>query len=125
MHECKTDTYGFWLPFLSNSASQWLSDDQWSADWYVGIPKSIELLMDEITCSTEYILGEEDCKAFVSVLSDYGIETAEQFIDAFCVEYEGIVESGEFVVIIFNGNTYFFRRLCGVSQRENGHCGPL
>ena len=122
MHECKTDTYGFWLPFLSNSASQWLSDDQWNADWYVGIPKSIELLMDEITCSTEYILGEEDCKAFVSVLSDYGIETAEQFIDAFCVEYEGIVESGEFVMIAFNGNTYFFRRLCSITQRKGDDC---
>ena len=122
MHECKTDTYGFWLPFLSNSASQWLSDDQWNVDWSAGMPESIELLMNEITCSTEYILGEEDCKAFVSVLSDYGIETAEQFIDAFCVEYEGIVESGEFVMITFNGNTYFFRRLCSVTQRKGDDC---
>ena len=78
--------------------------------------------MDEIIRSTEYILGEEDCKAFVSVLSDYGIETAEQFIDAFCVEYEGIVESGEFVMIAFNGNTYFFRRLCSVTQRKGDDC---
>ena len=85
--------------------------------------ESIELLMNEIIYSTEYIFSEEDCKAFVSVLSDYGIETAEQFIDAFCVEYKGIVESDEFVVIIFNGNTYFFRRLCSVTQRKGDDCG--
>ena len=104
---------------MNNSASKCLSDDQWNPDWSAGMPKSIELLMNEITLSTEYILGEEDCKAFVSVLSDYGIETAEQFIDAFCVEYEGIIESGDFVMIAFKGNTYFFRRLCSVTQRKS------
>ena len=86
-------------------------------------PKSILLIMDEIFYSTEYILGEEACKAFVSVLYDYGIESAEQFIDAFCVEYEGIVESDEFVVIAFRGNSYFFRRLCCVPQYESENPG--
>ena len=107
----------FELPHLSNSAPKYLNDHQKYADWCVERPKRIELLMHEITDSTEYILGEKDLKLFVSVLSHFGIESAEQFIDAFCVEYEGIVESDEFVVIVFNGNTYFFRRLCGVSQR--------
>ena len=102
-----------------------MSDHQKNVDFYVGTMERIEALMYEITDSTEYIFGEEDLKAFVSVLSDFGIESAEQFIDAFCVEYEGIVESDEFVVIVFNGNTYFFRRLCGVYQHENGHCRPL
>ena len=102
-----------------------MSDHQKSVDCHVRTMETIESLMHEIADSTEYLLGQEDLKAFVSVLSDFGIESAEQFIDAFCVEYEGIVESDEFVVIAFNGNTYFFRRLCGVSQRENGHCRPL
>ena len=110
---------------MSNSASKCLSDHQSNANWYVRALERIESLLCEITDFTEYILREDDLKAFVSILSDYGIETGEQFIDAFCVEYEGIVESDEFVVIVFNGNTYFFRRLCGVPQRENGHCGPL
>ena len=106
---------------MSNSAPKCLNDHQKNVDCYVGGMERIESLMVEITDSTEYILGEEDLKAFVSVLNGFGIESAEQFIDAFCVEYEGIVESDEFVVIVFNGNTYFFRRLCGVSQCENGH----
>ena len=110
---------------MSSSVPKYFNDHQKYADWCVERPKRIELLMHEITDSTEYILAEEDLKEFVSVLSDFGIESEEQFIDAFCVEYEGIVESDEFVVIVFNGNTYLFRRLCGVSQRENGHCGPL
>ena len=98
-------------------------DYQKHADWYVETPKSIELLMDEVADSTEYIIGEEDCKAFVSVLSDYGIEAAKQFVDCFCVEYEGIVESDEFVVIVFRGNSYFFRRLCCVPQYERENPG--
>ena len=110
---------------MSDPARECMNDRRSGLDWYVGIPNSVELLMNEVTDSTEYILGDDACKEFVSVLSSYGIRTAEQFVDAFCVEYEGIVESDEFVVIIFNGNTYFFRRLCGVSQRENGCCGPL
>ena len=40
----------------------------------------------------------------------------DQFVDSFCVEYEGVVQSDEFVVIIFEGNSYFFRRLCSRSQ---------
>lgn len=108
---------------MNNQAPECLNDHQSKADWYVVTPKSILLIMDEIFYSTEYILGEEACKAFVSVLYDYGIESAEQFIDAFCVEYEGIVESDEFVVIIFGGNSYFFRRLCSVPQHESDNSG--
>ena len=113
------------VPTLSNPAPECFTDHRKYVNCYVEMTKSSELLMDEIADSTEYILGDEACKAFVSVLSDCGIETADQFVDSFCVEYEGIVESDEFVVIVFNGNTYFFRRLCGVSQRDNSHSGPL
>ncbi len=95
------------VPALSGLAPECLKDRQSCLDWYIGTSKSIELLIDQIADFTEYILCEEDCKAFVFVLSNYGIETAEQFADAFCVEYEGIVESDEFVVIALNGNTCF------------------
>ena len=106
-----------------NNQTVCLNDHQSNEDCYVGNPKSIELLVEEIANSTEYILGDEACKAFVFVLSDYGIETAEQFVDSFCVEYEGIVESDEFVVIAFRGNSYFFRRLCCVPQYESENPG--
>ena len=52
--------------------------------------------------------------SFIDLLRQNGIETADQFVDSFCVEYEGVVESDEFVVIVFEGNSYFFRRLCGL-----------
>ena len=104
---------------MRNSGSKCSNNYHRNADRHAGRPRRIELLMDEIACSTEYIVGEEDCKSFISVLKNHGIETADQFIDAFCVEYEGIVESVEFVVIVFNGNTYFFRRLCGVPRCDS------
>ena len=107
------------VPSLSNPAPECFKDHRKYADWHVEMTKNSELLMDEIADSTEYIFGAELCKAFVSILSDYGIETADQFIDCFCVEYEGIVESDEFVVIVFGGNSYFFRRLCCVPQYES------
>ncbi len=101
---------------MSSLSRECFKDRQSYADWYEGKPNRVQLLMDEISDSTEYILGEEDNNAFVSILSDHGIETAEQFVDAFCVEYEGNVESDEFFVIAFNSNTYFFKRLCSYSQ---------
>ena len=67
---------------------------------------------NEIADLTDYINGEDDNDAFVALLRDIGINTADQFFDAFCVEYEGVIQSDDFFVIFFNGNSYFFRRLC-------------
>ena len=103
-------------PSLSSPAPESAEDCESCADCDVGSLENTQLLMDEIVDTTEYIHGEEDCKAFINVLHECGIQTAEQFVDAFCVEYEGIVDSDEFVVIAFKGNTYFFRRLCGVPR---------
>ena len=102
---------------MSNGLSrESLKARQRYAEWYEEKSADDQLLIDEIADSTDYILGEKQNNAFIALLRENGIETAEQFVDAFCVEYEGIVESDEFVVLIFAGNTYFFRRLCSRSQ---------
>tara|TARA_B100000482_G_scaffold93562_1_gene67402 strand:+ start:288 stop:596 length:309 start_codon:yes stop_codon:yes gene_type:complete len=93
-----------------------LKERQRYADWYEAKPEEEQLLIDEIADQTEYILGEDQNNAFIVLLRQSGIRTADQFVDSFCIEYEGVVQSDEFVVIIFEGNSYFFRRLCSRSQ---------
>ena len=93
-----------------------LKERQRYADWYEAKPEEEKLLIDEIADQTEYILGEDQNNAFIVLLRQSGIRTADQFVDSFCVEYEGVVQSDEFVVIIFEGNSYFFRRFCSRSQ---------
>ncbi len=93
-----------------------LKERQRYAEWYEEKSADDQFLIDEIADSTDYILGEDQNNAFIALLRENGIESAEQFVDAFCVEYEGIVESDEFVVLVFAGNSYFFRRLCSRSQ---------
>ena len=75
-----------------------------------------QVLIDQIAESTLHILGEDQNNAFIRLLKQNGIETAEQFVDAFSVEYEGVIQSDEFVVLVFRGNSYFFRKLCSRSQ---------
>ena len=90
-----------------------LKERQRYADWYEAKSDEEQLLIDEIADCTDYILGEEQNSLFIDLLKQNGIKTADQFVESFCVEYEGVVQSDEFVVIIFEGNSYFFRRLCG------------
>ena len=90
-----------------------LKERQRYADWYEAKSDEEQLLIDEIADCTDYILGEEQNSLFIDLLKQSGIKTADQFVESFCVEYEGVVQSDEFVVIIFEGNSYFFRRLCG------------
>ena len=93
-----------------------LKERQRYAEWYEEKSADDQFLIDEIADSTDYILGEKQNNAFIALLRENGIESAEQFVDAFCVEYEGIVDSDEFVVLVFAGNSYFFKRLCSRSQ---------
>tara|TARA_B100000482_G_scaffold161993_1_gene124852 strand:+ start:163 stop:471 length:309 start_codon:yes stop_codon:yes gene_type:complete len=93
-----------------------LKERQRYADWYEARPEEEQSLIDEIADQTDHILGEEQNTSFITLLRQSGIRTADQFVDSFCVEYEGIVHSDEFVVIVFEGNSYLFRRLCSRSQ---------
>ena len=101
---------------MSGLSRESLKERQRYADWYEAKPPDEQLLIDEIADSTSYILGEDQNNSFIRLLSQNGIETAEQFVDAFCVEYEGIVESDVFMVLVFQENSYFFKRLCSRSQ---------
>ena len=91
-----------------------LKSRQRYVDCYVEKSEEEQLFIDEIAEYTDYILREDQKNSFIDLLRQNGIETADQFLDSFCVEYEGVVESDEFVVIVFEGNSYFFRRLCGL-----------
>ena len=93
-----------------------LKERQRYADWYEDKPLQQQLLIDEIADLTYFILGEDQNNLFIDLLKQNGIETADQFVDSFCVEYEGVVESDEFVVVVFEGNSYLFRRLCSRYQ---------
>tara|TARA_B100001093_G_C26148040_1_gene726222 strand:- start:116 stop:424 length:309 start_codon:yes stop_codon:yes gene_type:complete len=93
-----------------------LKERQRYADWYEDKPLQQQLLIDEIADLTYFILGEDQNNSFVELLKQNGIDTADQFVDSFCVEYEGVVESDEFVVVVFEGNSYLFRRLCSRYQ---------
>ena len=93
-----------------------LKERQRYADWYEDKPLQQQLLIDEIAELTYFILGEDQNNSFVELLKQNGIDTADQFVDSFCVEYEGVVESDEFVVVVFEGNSYLFRRLCSRYQ---------
>ena len=93
-----------------------LKERQRYADWYEDKPLQQQLLIDEIADLTYFILGEDQNNSFVELLMQNGIDTADQFVDSFCVEYEGVVESDEFVVVVFEGNSYLFRRLCSRYQ---------
>ena len=93
-----------------------LKERQRYADWYEDKPAEQQLLIDEIADQTVYILGEDQNNSFIELLKINGIETADQFFDSFCVEHEGVIKSDEFMVVVFEGNSYFFRRLCSRSQ---------
>ena len=95
-----------------------LIERQRYADWYEEKPADEQLLIDEIAEQTDYILGEDKNNSFIRLLRDNGIETADQFVESFCVEYEGVVQSDDFFVIVFEGNSYLFRRLCSRFQKK-------
>ena len=59
------------------------------AAWYDSKPEEIQALIDEISDKTYFIIEEDEYDEFISLLSDYGITTAEQFEYAFQGEYEG------------------------------------
>ena len=62
------------------------------AKWYDSKSEDIQALIDEISDRTSFIIDEDEYDEFISMLSDYGITTAEQFADAFESEYEGYGE---------------------------------
>ena len=62
------------------------------ATWYDSKSEEYQLLIDEISDRTSYIIDEEEYDAFIEELANYGINDASQFEDAFSSEREGYGE---------------------------------
>ena len=60
--------------------------------WYDAKSEDDQLLIDEISDRTYYIIDEEDYDDFIEELADYGITNASEFEDAFNGEWEGYGE---------------------------------
>ncbi|OUV34713.1 MAG: hypothetical protein CBC48_05310 [bacterium TMED88] len=60
--------------------------------WYDSKSEEYQLLIDEISDRTSYIIDEDEYDSFIEELANYGINDAEQFEDAFSGEWEGYGE---------------------------------
>ena len=68
------------------------------AAWYDAKSEDEQLLIDEISDRTSFIIDEDEYDEFIKELADYGITDASTFEDAFASEIEGYGERvlGEF-----------------------------
>lgn len=62
------------------------------ATWYDSKSDEYQLLIDEISDRTYYIIDEDEYDTFIEELANYGINDASQFEDAFSGEREGYGE---------------------------------
>ena len=62
------------------------------ANWYDAKSEETQLLIDEISDRTSYIIDEEEYDTFIEELANYGINDAVDFADAFQMESEGYGE---------------------------------
>jgi hypothetical protein len=60
--------------------------------WYDSKSEEYQAFIDEISDRTSYIIDEEDYDNFIEELANYGINSVEQFEDAFEREVEGYGE---------------------------------
>ncbi len=60
--------------------------------WYDSKSEEYQLLIDEISDRTSYIIDEEEYDAFIEELANYGINDASHFEDTFNGEWEGYGE---------------------------------
>ena len=62
------------------------------AAWYDAKSEDEQLLIDEISDRTSYIIDEDEYDKFIEELDSYGIKDASTFEDAFYGEHEGTGE---------------------------------
>ena len=62
------------------------------ATWYDSKYEETQMLIDEISERTSYIIDEEDYDSFIEELANYGINDVQSFEDAFSGEREGYGE---------------------------------
>ena len=61
-------------------------------NWYDSKSEDTQLLIDEISDRTSYIIEEDEYDEFIEELANYGINDAEHFEEAFNDEVEGYGE---------------------------------
>ena len=79
-------------PTVANIAAMNRDEKAAFEAWYDAKSEGMQLLIDEISDRTHYIIDEDEYDAFIEELSDYGITTADEFEDAFEGEWEGTGE---------------------------------
>ena len=72
-------------------------------NWYDSKYEETQLLIDEISDRTSYIIEEEDYDAFIEELANHGINDKQSFEDTFEQEIEGY---GERVTAEFSEDLY-------------------
>ena len=79
-------------PTVLNISTMTGSERDAFADWYDSKSEEYQLLIDEISDRTSYIIDEDEYDAFIEELANYGINDSSQFEDAFEREVEGYSE---------------------------------
>ncbi len=57
--------------------------------WYEAKPEAVQLLIDEISDGTSFIIDEDEYDCFISELAKWGIDSATKFKESFYYEFEG------------------------------------
>ena len=76
---------------LNISTMSGVESDAYTA-WYDSKSEEYQLLIDEISDRTSYIIDEDEYDNFIEELANYGINDSSQFEDAFEGEVEGYGE---------------------------------
>jgi len=76
-------------PTVQNISTMSKAESNAFEAWYDAKSDDTQLLIDEISDRTYYIIDEEEYDSFIEELANYGINDASQFEDAFEREVEG------------------------------------
>ncbi|QBP05844.1 hypothetical protein [Synechococcus phage S-B28] len=78
--------------------NQMPEESQSGADWYDNLSEQDQLLYDQIEdmCPEFAKLTAEECQEFMDELSDIGITTAQQFEDAYYMQFDSYKAEREF-----------------------------
>ena len=76
-------------PTVQNISTMSKAESNAFEAWYDSKSEDTQLLIDEISDRTYYIIDEEEYDEFIEELANYGINDASQFEDAFEREVEG------------------------------------
>ncbi len=79
-------------PTVQNISTMTKAESNAFEAWYDAKSEETQLLIDEISDRTSYIIDEDEYDSFIEELANYGICDASQFEDAYYGEMEGYGE---------------------------------